>query len=81
MHLFFVSRVLIILLRRRRKVSAYQGGGNTMKRAEVLKRQKSFLESEDSRRIMKEVEWTLRYNQVVEDLRAVESRDRVLSRI
>lgn len=52
-----------------------------MKRAEVLKKQKSFLESEESRRIMKEVEWTLRYNQVVEDLRAMESRDRVLSRI
>jgi hypothetical protein len=52
-----------------------------MNRAEVLKKQRSFLESDDSRRIMKEVEWTLRYNQVVEDLRAIENGNRILTRI
>lgn len=52
-----------------------------MDRMAVLKRQKSFLESDESQRMMKEVEWTLRYNQVVEDLSEEESKERSFSRV
>ncbi len=52
-----------------------------MNRLEVLKRQKAFLESNESRRMMKEIEWTLRSNQVAEDLEREVSKEKAFSKI
>lgn len=52
-----------------------------MNRLEVLKRQKAFLESDESRTMMKEIEWTLRFHQIVEDLEKEVSKEKSFSKI
>lgn len=57
------------------------GEADHMNRLEVLKRQKTFLESDESRTMMKEVEWTLRFHQIVEDLEKEVSKEKSFSKI